>query len=67
VSWNGATEVASWRFETGPAPGRLTAAATRRREGFETRLDRPAGAAYAVAVALDRRGAPLGKSAPVAL
>ena len=65
VSWNGATEVASWRFETGSSARRLAAAATKRKQGFETRVDRPAGAGYAVAVALDRHGAELGRSAPV--
>jgi hypothetical protein len=35
------------------------------RGGFETRLELPSTAAYAAAVALDRRGARLGRSATV--
>jgi hypothetical protein len=67
VSWNGATEVASWQLRTGPAPGSLSPAATVPTAGFETALPAPAGAAYAAAVALDRKGGVLGSSAPLKL
>jgi hypothetical protein len=67
VSWNGATEVASWRLETGATPAGLTALVTQPRDGFETRLYAPAQARYAAAVALDRNGAPLGTSRVVRL
>jgi len=62
VSWNGATEVAAWRLETGAAPGALTALVTQPKVGFETRLAAAATARYAAAVALDPKGAPLGRS-----
>ncbi|MFV2175982.1 arylsulfotransferase family protein [Actinomadura sp. LOL_016] len=64
ASWNGATEVAAWRFLTGPSPSRLTPATTVRRSGFETSA-RVKRAASALAVALDAHGAELGRSAPL--
>ena len=45
MSWNGATEVAAWRFESGPSAGRLTRRSTKPRSGFETAFDRPAARA----------------------
>jgi len=54
ASWNGATEVASWRTE----PGGATVA----RSGFETALPLPAGARSVHAVALDVHGRVLGRS-----
>ena len=65
VSWNGATEVAAWRFESGPSAGHLTTSVTKPRSGFETAVEPPRGARYAAAVALDRHGAPIGRSQPV--
>ncbi|MFD0902108.1 arylsulfotransferase family protein [Actinomadura sediminis] len=64
ASWNGATEVAAWRFLTGPESSRLTTAATVRRAGFETSAH-VKRAATAVAVALDANGAELARSAPL--
>jgi hypothetical protein len=62
ASWNGATEVASWQLVE---DGRTTT--TVPRAGFETQL-RPATAAkLATAVALDARGAVLGRSADLRL
>ena len=52
VSWNGATEVASWRLE----PGGPTVP----RHGFETAVPVPAGASALHVVALDARGRALG-------
>ena len=63
VSWNGATEVASWQLRTGSSDSRLSAALTRPRSGFETALSVPVGARYAAAVALDAVGKPIGSSA----
>jgi hypothetical protein len=63
VSWNGATEVASWQLHAGRSADRLEAALVRPRTGFETALPAPADAGYAAVVALDRRGNPLGRTA----
>jgi hypothetical protein len=64
VSWNGATQVASWRILTGPSPTRLAAAASRPRLGFETAISLPPSAAarYVEAQALDATGAVIGAS-----
>jgi len=45
ASWNGATDVASWRVLAGPSGGRLSVAATRARSGFETAV--PVASSYA--------------------
>ena len=62
ASWNGATEVASWRLVTGPGPG--AAAATPQppvaRTGFETTLPITGSPAYVRVEALDDAGAVLG-------
>jgi Arylsulfotransferase (ASST) len=64
VSWNGATQVASWRVLAGPAPDALEAAATANKQGFETQI--PIAAAPYVAVqALDDAGGTLGTSSVV--
>jgi hypothetical protein len=62
VSWNGATEVAAWRFESGRTAGRLVNVTTKPRHGFETAVEPPRKDRFAVAVALDRHGAPIGRS-----
>ena len=63
VSWNGATEVASWQLQTGATSEQVTTPALNRpRQGFETALPVPSGARYAAAVALDKDGRPLGRS-----
>jgi hypothetical protein len=67
VSWNGATEVASWQLRTGSAPGSLSPASTVPRKGFETALTAPAGVAYAAVAALDRNGNVLGSSPAIKL
>ena len=64
ASWNGSTEVASWRFDTGTSPSTLQTAATKPRTGFETKLAIPPGHRYAAVTALDARGAPL-RTSPV--
>jgi hypothetical protein len=66
ASWNGSTALAAWRLETGSSASALSAAATVPKQGFETPLPLPRGAAYAVAVALDGDGGVLGRSAVVA-
>jgi hypothetical protein len=67
ASWNGATDIASWQLLTGSGPSTLTPDATTPKTGFETRLSAVATKGYAVAVALDWAGFPLGRSAPVRL
>jgi hypothetical protein len=64
ASWNGATEVASWRVLAGSSPSALRALGTGRRYGFETKLTIPA-ASYVAVKALDARGHVLGTSSPV--
>ena len=41
VSWNGATDVASWEVRTGPTRTSLTTAVTAPRDGFETAINVP--------------------------
>ena len=65
VSWNGATEVASWRFERGRREGELQGVGTKPRRGFETSLAIVPGHGWAAAVALDARGEVLGRSRPI--
>ena len=63
VSWNGATEVASWQLRYGPSAGALEGGPVVPRAGFETYLGpRPAGAVWASVVALDRAGKPIGRT-----
>jgi hypothetical protein len=62
ASWNGATEVASWRLLAGPAAAQLAPKATGRKRAFETMLTVPAGARYAAVAALDRHGKVLARS-----
>jgi hypothetical protein len=61
VSWNGATEVASWRVLAGDDTDDLEPVATVRREGFETAIRIPSAEVVAVE-ALDASGAVLDRS-----
>ena len=66
ASWNGATEVASWRVLAGPSPTRLTAVASAAKSGFETKLATPVGVGpttYVAVQALNGAGAVIGTSA----
>lgn len=67
ASWNGATEVASWRLRSGSAPGELADGPVVPRSGFETELAIPEGASYVAADALDADGEPLRTSNVVRL
>jgi Arylsulfotransferase (ASST) len=67
VSWNGATEVASWQLLTGSTPAALQATATVPRTGFETQLSPGLTSGYAAVTALDASDRPLGQSATVTL
>jgi Arylsulfotransferase (ASST) len=64
VSWNGATEVASWRILAGPSPGSLAPVREAPRGGFETsvHLGALAPGSYVRAQALDAAGAVIGAS-----
>lgn len=66
VSWNGATEVATWRVLAGPSPAALAPAATAPRGGFETHIPLAGAPAYVQVQALDAAGAVIGTSAAVA-
>jgi hypothetical protein len=63
VSWNGATDVASWRVR-GPETGTTV---TVGRQGFETTLRLDGRRRKVVVDALDASGAVLGNTAPVAV
>ena len=66
ASWNGATQISSWRALAGPSPATMTPLASAARSGFETTIALPAGAGpYAAVQALDATGAVIGVSAAV--
>ncbi|MGH9067601.1 MAG: arylsulfotransferase family protein [Acidimicrobiales bacterium] len=73
VSWNGATEVASWRVLAGPSPSRLSVVGTARKLGWETRvvpgsaLHLAGGSGHVAVEALDASGGVLSTSAVQAL
>ncbi|MFC4001881.1 arylsulfotransferase family protein [Prauserella oleivorans] len=62
ASWNGATEVATWRVLAGNGPIALEPVADAARVGFETEVDLPAAARYVAVEALDSEGNVLGRS-----
>lgn len=62
VSWNGATEVASWRVLAGPDPADLVEIAAAPRAGFETAIEVATDAPWLAVEALDDGGAILGAS-----
>jgi EmrB/QacA subfamily drug resistance transporter len=66
ASWNGATELASWRVLAAPPGGRLTAVRTAAKSGFETAIPLPPTARYTSfqIQALDARGHVIGISRP---
>jgi Arylsulfotransferase (ASST) len=66
ASWNGATDVASWRVRSGPGTDALTAATTAPRTGFETSVVVPSTAAVRVE-ALDTTGRTLAHSRTLAV
>ncbi len=67
ASWNGATDVASWRLLAGPTPAKLKPLANAPKAGFETAIALRAGAngAYAAVQAMDGAGALIGVSPTV--
>jgi hypothetical protein len=67
VSWNGATQVATWQVLTGKSAASLEVVATVPRAGFETAIStRPTGSVLVVA-GLDAHGRRLGVSKPLAV
>ena len=63
ASWNGATEVASWRISTSyAANGRYQRALEAPKVGFETQIIIPRSAPYVIAEALSANGTVLGTS-----
>ena len=66
ASWNGATQVASWRVLAGAATGRLTAVTSTPKSGFETAIPVPASYGRFELQALDGAGHVIGASQPFA-
>jgi hypothetical protein len=62
ASWNGATQVASWRVLAGNGSGRLTLAASARKSGFETAIALHGSYARFEVEALSAAGRVLGTS-----
>jgi EmrB/QacA subfamily drug resistance transporter len=62
ASWNGATEVASWRVLAGSQNGQLAPAAGAPRSGFETAIQVPGGNSAFQLQALDASGRVIGTS-----
>jgi EmrB/QacA subfamily drug resistance transporter len=67
ASWNGATEVASWRVLAASSGGRLTAVVSAAKSGFETAVAVSENAKSFELQALGRDGRVLGVSRPFAL
>jgi hypothetical protein len=68
ASWNGATQVASWRVLAGPSSTQLAPVATASRTGFETAIATPGGVGptiYVAVQALEASGAVLGTSSVI--
>ena len=65
ASWNGATQIASWRVLAGASSGALTPVASGARVGFETTIKASTAGPYVVVQALDGAGNVLGTSATV--
>lgn len=64
ASWNGATQVASWRVLGGPSPRRLRSLDTAPCTGFETHVTLHSQPRYLAVLALDSHGHALGTSQP---
>jgi hypothetical protein len=62
ASWNGATEVATWRLMGGSGSENLSAIGSAPWAGFETRLVFPGTPVYVQVQALDAAGAVIGQS-----
>jgi EmrB/QacA subfamily drug resistance transporter len=67
ASWNGATELASWRVLGGPSAGRLAVVKSAAKSGFETAIPVPASDKTFKVEALDANGRVIGASPAVGL
>jgi hypothetical protein len=65
ASWNGATEVASWRVLAGASSSQLTPVAGAAKSGFETTIDTPGPEPYVAVQALSSAGTVLGTSSTI--
>ncbi len=65
VSWNGATNVASWRVLAGASATTLAPVATAAKSGFQTTIGASTAGPYVAVQALDSSGNALGTSATV--
>jgi hypothetical protein len=65
VSWNGATDVASWKVLAGASSSSLAPVAAAPRSGFETTVKAPSGGPYVQVQALDASGNVIGTSSTV--
>jgi hypothetical protein len=65
ASWNGASDVASWRVFAGSSPNWLSARATMPASAFESSITLPAAYTYVSVQALSASGALLGASSAV--
>jgi Arylsulfotransferase (ASST) len=65
VSWNGATQVASWRVLAGSSSGALAPVSTAAKSGFETTITAPSAGPYVAVQALDASGAVIAVSPTV--
>jgi hypothetical protein len=64
MSWNGATEVATWELFAGSSPSTLRSVGRAPRRGFETKMRAPGLPRYVQVRARDRAGNVLSTSAP---
>jgi hypothetical protein len=65
ATWNGATNVARWEVLAGQSAQSLRSVASKRKHGFETRIDVPSSARTFAVRALSSRGRVLAVSRPV--
>jgi hypothetical protein len=65
VSWNGATDVASWTVLAGPSPKQLSPVGTYPDSGFETTISAPTVGPYVMVEAIGTSGQVLHASAVV--
>ena len=65
ASWNGATDVATWRVFAGKSRSALHEVGSGRRSGFETAIAVHSSGPYFAVQAHDAKGNALAKSAPV--
>ena len=65
VSWNGATEVASWEVLVGAHPGHLESVGSAPRDGFETAMVAQTSDPYIAVRAKGCSGSVLGTTEPI--